>query len=347
MANQHMTHRERATMAVVPIAASFAERIREELDELAAAMDELLADSAIRNIDLNRGPSDGMVFIGFERWGWAPDGTVAARSHLLNRYRDWHERFSLLHPTPLEEVRAKAAEADEHVRRWLERESGDHSVPSTIEKARALLGKQCDVLREMITLATAGPSSLIAVPDTNVLLNDPDVARYSIALGTDDYTVVIVPTVLGELDELKDRGRTPDVRDMATKAIRRIKGYRDRGRLIDGVKVQGRTMVRALHREPDARGVLSWLDPDVPDDRILASALEHQAAWPASTVVLVTGDINLQTKAEAAAGLAPYWPDRNPSDIALERRSFSASAFSNASSMPQSVRMGCDGAFSF
>ncbi len=45
---------------------------------------------------------------------------------------------------------------------------------------------------------------------------------------------------------------------------------------------------------------LSWLDPAIADDRIIASVLEVQAANPSDQVVLVTGDINLLNKAEAA-----------------------------------------------
>jgi predicted ribonuclease YlaK len=44
-----------------------------------------------------------------------------------------------------------------------------------------------------------------------------------------------------------------------------------------------------------------WLDPENVDDRIIASVFEVQRLQPSSAVVLVTGDISLQTKAEAAA----------------------------------------------
>jgi len=56
------------------------------------------------------------------------------------------------------------------------------------------------------------------------------------------------------------------------------------------------------HKEVDARGVLGWLDPDTPGDRVLAGALDVQARPPAATVVLLTADMNMQNKA-AAVGL--------------------------------------------
>ena len=45
---------------------------------------------------------------------------------------------------------------------------------------------------------------------------------------------------------------------------------------------------------------LSWLDADNADDRIIASVLHIQASSPSAHVILVTGDINLQNKADAA-----------------------------------------------
>ena len=45
---------------------------------------------------------------------------------------------------------------------------------------------------------------------------------------------------------------------------------------------------------------LSWLDPNVMDDRIIASALQIQVEHPAANILLVTGDINLQNKADVA-----------------------------------------------
>ena len=37
-----------------------------------------------------------------------------------------------------------------------------------------------------------------------------------------------------------------------------------------------------------------WLELDVPDDRLVASALLLQSAHPGSRVVFATGDMNLQ-----------------------------------------------------
>ena len=68
--------------------------------------------------------------------------------------------------------------------------------------------------------------------------------------------------------------------------------------------VAGKVQPRLEHREVDTRSVLQWLDPGVPDGRIMAAALRLQSDHPAGVVILVTTDINLQNKADAV-GL-PY-----------------------------------------
>jgi predicted ribonuclease YlaK len=58
--------------------------------------------------------------------------------------------------------------------------------------------------------------------------------------------------------------------------------------------------IRLLQAEPDFDSTLSWLQRDNDDDRIIAATLEYQRQVPSSIVVLVTEDINMQNKAEAA-----------------------------------------------
>lgn len=59
-------------------------------------------------------------------------------------------------------------------------------------------------------------------------------------------------------------------------------------------------LVKAWHKEPDMDNTLSWLDNSVQDDRIIASVLSAQAENASSVIYLITGDINLQNKADAA-----------------------------------------------
>ncbi|MDF1690678.1 MAG: PIN domain-containing protein, partial [Cycloclasticus sp.] len=94
--------------------------------------------------------------------------------------------------------------------------------------------------------------------------------------------------------------RNAEVREKANKCIKRIKGWRTQGSLQEGVTVDSNIKVSAAYQEPDMDNTLSWLDRENCDDRIVASVLAVHAEFPNSKVTLVTGDINLQNKADAA-----------------------------------------------
>ena len=79
-----------------------------------------------------------------------------------------------------------------------------------------------------------------------------------------------------------------------------------------GVKVQGQVAVRTEGREPNLGASLSWLDPTVADDRIIACVLELQHRHPTARVVLLTGDVNLLAKADLAGIPTADTPDPDP-----------------------------------
>jgi hypothetical protein len=62
--------------------------------------------------------------------------------------------------------------------------------------------------------------------------------------------LVLVPAAMVELDELKINHRNPDVRAKTEGVISRIKGYRARGQLTQGVPLRKDTPIRALASEP-------------------------------------------------------------------------------------------------
>lgn len=68
-----------------------------------------------------------------------------------------------------------------------------------------------------------------------------------------------------------------------------------------GVRVAGDVHAIFEYIEPKAAGLPDWLDLDVPDDRLVASALRLQSRHPGSALFVATSDINLQTKLAAVA----------------------------------------------
>ncbi len=147
-------------------------------------------------------------------------------------------------------------------------------------------------------------STSLAIPDTNAVLHDPNIESWQVD-GHHELTLLLTPTVVSELDNHKINHKNPDVRTKASTFIRKLKEYRRRGSLLEGVTiVKGRLSLRALSNEPDMSKALSWLDPGNADDRFLATVLEAIRSNLSTSIFIITFDINMQNKAELAG--IPY-----------------------------------------
>ena len=140
----------------------------------------------------------------------------------------------------------------------------------------------------------------LAIPDTNALLGNPNVEHWQFG-GMDQFTLILTPTVLSELDVHKVNHRNQAVRDKAFKIIRKIKEYRRRGSLHEGVViVNGRVSLRSIASEPNMSQTLPWFDSNNADDRFLATTMEVIRNNLGDRVFIVTSDINMENKAEMA-----------------------------------------------
>ncbi len=276
--------------------ASYLDRLLAELAAIHEQYHVVLDASGVKNIDPNRRGSGG-IFIGFPSWGWlkSEPGLEAARMKLLGTVRDWTPRFRLLfaHPTPT--VAERLDDGLAHLERWLTREDGDQSVPPGIPQAHELLAATVQNLRVLVDLLPVDEHPVRLVVDTNVLIDNPDVAIYTNQIGI-HYRVHLFPVVMGEIDDLKRSGRVQELRDAAKRADRYLKDLRRRGDVRAGVRVAGKVSAVFEYVEPKADGLPSWLDLDVPDDRLVAAALLLQSAYPSSTLYVATNDLNTQNK---------------------------------------------------
>ena len=134
------------------------------------------------------------------------------------------------------------------------------------------------------------------VLDTNVLLHDP-----SALFAFEDNNVVIPIYVLEEVDTFKkdisELGRS------ARQVSRSLDELRRNGRLVDGVPINGDgggvLRVALARSELPSEFALSSHNAD---NRILATALEVQAADPDTQLIFISKDINLRIRG-AALGL--------------------------------------------
>lgn len=151
-------------------------------------------------------------------------------------------------------------------------------------------------------------SDILIIPDTNSIIQYPDPLTYEKIGNTKSFNIVILPTVLSELDKLKINHRNEDCRKKVKSVIKRLKGYRKQGNILEGVIVHKTITLKMIATEPDFRITLNWLDPTNNDDRIISNGLELQTKYPSNRLIFVSSDINFQNKAEMA-NLEIFDPD--------------------------------------
>ncbi|SHK47560.1 PIN domain-containing protein [Tepidibacter formicigenes] len=171
---------------------------------------------------------------------------------------------------------------------------------STIDEVVIKVKESFDKIDQLIDqLYSACEMTHVLIPDTNALLTNPNIEKWTFE-NIDEFEIVLLPTVLQELDKLKVYHANQEVRKKAAGIIKKIKEYRRRGRLTEGVKLSGKNYIRAIAVEPKMENMLSWLDSQNNDDRIIASLIEVCRDMINRPVVLVTADINVQNKVEFA-----------------------------------------------
>jgi len=224
-----------------------------------------------------------------------------ARMEIFQEQEKLHESLMLLLTNAPEKIQHQYASASSSFQDQINLRTSILGAENCPDKRKERLQASLTKIREVIEfLQYASNAITIIIPDTNSLLSSTNPRDYKDIVQTKDFTFHLLPTVLSELDSLKVNHKNPDVREKAKDAIRRIKGWRHQGSLSAGITYHGTITIRASHKEPDIANSLAWLDPEVKDDRIIASVLEIQVSNPAALVVLATSDINLQNKADAA-----------------------------------------------
>lgn len=278
---------------------TFVEHLTIELDKIKQKMFELLDNSRIkfRRDD----PYSNVVIIAPTQYWDEPTKTEQIiQINLKKSYAQWIEIFKLFTENLPEASKRKIEQTDKFVNNWIEKKS-DWGIPNTIAEAKAKFETELEFFYDTLNLySNNGDKEIIIVPDTNALIQEPAPKSYKSIIGYENITIVFLPTVLSELDELKIKSSNPDFQKKVKSVIKRLKGYRQQGNLIEGVVVEKSICLKMIASEPNFKKTLSWLDENNNDDRIIASALEIQRDNPSTAVCLVTSDINLQNKAEMA-----------------------------------------------
>ncbi|HEV3383709.1 MAG TPA: PIN domain-containing protein [Gemmata sp.] len=241
----------------------------------------------------------GGIIVGYSIWNpLSPEGT-RAQSAALTRYQKFAAVTRLLLAGQPEKVLDEFAENDRDIIAAIQQTSSPQgtSPKDILAKINHSLDSQ---LTQITNLYDGLAGDVVVVPDTNALLFNPNLEDW-VFDGISRFTVVLLPTLLKELDAIKVNYRNEDVRKKAEGLITRIKGYRSRGQLNEGVPLRkGISTLLGWAIEPNMRETLPWFDTANDDDRLLASFMEVMRRFPHSAAILITRDINLQNKAEFA-----------------------------------------------
>jgi PhoH-like ATPase len=130
--------------------------------------------------------------------------------------------------------------------------------------------------------------------DTNVLLHDPN-SIHNFA----ENAVIIPIEVIEEIDRFKRE--STELGQHARAVSRMLDGFREGGRLSEGVKLPNGGQLRILYEAgPEGNGKPPAKSHGFTvDNRILGLALQLQKESPQTQTVLVSKDINLRIKADA------------------------------------------------
>lgn len=277
---------------------SVATRLRSDLSDLTKRLADLIKKLPIEFLD--RSSSGVFVIAPDYYWGAATSEQLNHQLAIKRDYEEWFEVFQSVFTKATDDIKGRIEDADSRFRIWIELSSNwSISCDRTLNEKE--LYDDARQFNELLTILDSnGPSEVILIPDTNAIAGEPAPIKYKCIAGDGTFVFLLLPTVLAELDALKINHRNPDFREKVIKVINRIKGWRNQGNLRDGVTVDRTITVKAIANEPDMAQTLTWLDKENRDDRIIASVLEVQSAYPNARTVLVTGDINLSNKADVA-----------------------------------------------
>ena len=278
--------------------ASTASRLRLDLKLLTQRLGTLVQELPVEQLERD---DSVVIFVSPDYyWGELSAEQLNTQLAIKRDYEKWYEVFRSTFAKATDDLNRKIEEADQNLRTWIELDSNWSLLPDPTSNEKNLRDDVRLFMDLLAIIEAGGPMEPVLIPDTNAIISNPDPTLYRAVIGGDSFVFLLLPTVLGELDDLKNNHRDLDFRKKVNKVITRVKGWRYQGSLLKGVTVDKTITVRAIAVEPDLSKSLTWLDKDNLDDRIIASVLDVQSFYPNAQVILVTGDVNLSNKAELA-----------------------------------------------
>lgn len=222
------------------------------------------------------------------------------QSRLIKEFNAFRENYTALTAKLLSKHQDEAKVSLDKIFEAVTQES-NHWYENISEVQSKVMTEFNVLINVMDSLYDPMDAELLLVVDTNALLTCSDLDRWRI-VGVKKFTLMLMPTVLSELDYLKiDGKKTEEVRNKAKKLTKQIKEYMRRGDLSEGVTiVKDKVLIRSIATEPNFKNMPSWLNENNGDDKLLASFIEVTSNYPRTAVYMVTVDTNLLNKLKFA-----------------------------------------------
>jgi hypothetical protein len=273
---------------------SYIDKLIEQIEDIEPIVDEMLDNSSIYFHDPNAS-NNGYYILGAEVNHWEKrdeKNQIKAKDKYLKFYQNFELLLDKANPQTLKNIKKSNIQILNLIQQI--------KAPSSIEGGKKRFRNETTILKNYLNLFVEQNKRTIIVPDTNSLIQFPEPSTYRAISISNDFDFVVLPTVLSELDKLKITHRNEDFRKKVISVIKRLKGYRKQGDVLEGVTVDKTITVKMIATEPNFNKTLSWLDSTNNDDRIIANALELQISRPSDNVIFVSSDINFQNKAQLA-----------------------------------------------
>ncbi len=275
---------------------SMKQKIFQLADELLKDIQSLVKISDVE--EMNRDHRD-VIFIstqGDHTWLKLDENGKRIQYDILNKYKKYYELISsILINNPDSDLK-KFHDSDNTIMKIIQQNEATWN--KDMVEAMKDIEKAFKIQLSLFNAIDEKNNDPILIPDTNAMIYNPNLDKW-IFNEINQFMLIIPPIILNELDILKNNHRVEKVRDKAEKIIRTIKGYRNRGKLNDGITiVKGKSKLKTMAIEPDFTKSLRTLDENNNDDKLIASFIEISRNYINVPIAIVTRDINLQNKCE-------------------------------------------------
>lgn len=280
---------------------SYLEKVLAIILAIRQEKDIFLENSNISYIDLSFNDKNIISFMGvLQSWGEKTKEQFNSQIKLKKMFYRLKELALLIGSNIPEDRLLDLNKSLTKIENWINMQGDPPSLSSKSSITR--FDDELELIVNFFNLLRTKTSDIVFFPDTNTIIEYSEFSKYLKLTDYKKITIIILPTIISELDKLKLIHKNEEFRLKVTSIIRRLKGYRKQGDILEGVIIEkGKICLKMIAYEPIFENMPSWINKDNNDDKIIAGILDYQAKHLNSNCYLLSGDINMLNKAELSS----------------------------------------------